>query len=84
MGIDMDFADHIPTAQPSPTVIAAALWDVGVWDTGLWSGGSEITKAWQGITGIGTYAAARLRIVTNGASAEIHCFDVLAEPGAII
>jgi hypothetical protein len=65
LGIDMDFTDSYPAAQPSFTGSGGTLWNTALWNTFPWSPGVSTKTDWQGLTGVGDAGALHMRIVNN-------------------
>ncbi len=84
MGLNVNYEDTIPTSTPTASPIASGVWNVGDWNDAVWGGNNTITQAWQGATGLGSVAAVRLRVVSDGAFVKVHGFDVMAQLGGII
>lgn len=79
--VDFDFS-----TQPLPASFGTAnfgLWDTSNWDsTAVWSGGSQSSKQWVGIVGVGYAAAIRIS-VESGSELLWVSTDWLMEKGGV-
>lgn len=79
--MDFDFA-----TQPPPAAFGTAnfgIWNASNWDsTAVWSGGSQSSKQWVGISGVG-YAAAIRMSVESGSELLWVATDWLMEKGGV-
>lgn len=82
MNIDFDISD--PTSPLSFTGTIYGAWDSALWDVGLWGTGLATLKDWQGCTGIGYWAAPRLKIAMMGIEAQWVNTTVVFEGGGIL
>lgn len=82
MNIDFDQSDNTGTLSFSPT--SYATWDTAVWDTAVWGGGLGVSKNWQSVNGIGTWAAIRVKTATQGIETNWISTSYTMEKGAII
>lgn len=82
--MDVDFADSLPTSQPTFSGAAGALWNTSKWNTFDWGTSSEIKKDWQGITGLGYAGALHMRIVNNKTPVRWQSYDVVYEIGGVL
>jgi len=81
MNIDFDTTPSTASLTFSPT--SAALWDSAVWDSSVWSG-FTILQNWQGVSGVGYYAAPQLKASCSGIDLRWVSTDVVFETGAIL
>jgi len=84
MNVDFDLSD--PTAPLSFSGPIYALWDnaLALWDSGLWGTDLAVLKNWQGCTGIGYWAAPRLKTATMGIETQWVNTTIVWEPGGIL
>ena len=82
MNIDFDETD--PTAPLSFAGTTYAIWDVGLWDGSLWGGDFGVLKNWQGCTGVGYWAAPRLKIASKSIETRWVNTTIVTEGGAIL
>jgi hypothetical protein len=81
MNIDFDTTSNTSSLSFSP--VAAATWDSATWDSGIWSG-LQVLQSWQGVSGVGYYAAPQLRASANGIEVRWVSTDVVFERGSIL
>lgn len=82
MNVDFDVSD--PTAPLSFSGPVYAIWDSSLWDSGFWGTDLAVLKNWNGCTGIGYWAAPRLKTATMGIETQWVNTTVVFEPGAIL
>jgi len=82
MNVDFDTSD--PTAPLAFTSTSYAVWDTALWDTGLWAGAITVIKNWNGCTGVGYWAAPRLKTASMGIQVAWVNTTVVFEHGGII
>lgn len=82
MNIDFDQSDNTGALSFSATAYAA--WDTAVWDTDVWGGGLGVSKNWQSVNGIGTWAAIRLKVATQGIDTHWVDTNYVMERGGTI
>lgn len=82
--INMDFDMSDPTSALSFTATTYGAWDTGVWDTALWGTDAVVQNNWQGASGIGYWAAPRLKTATLGISCSWVSTTIVLEPGGIL
>lgn len=66
VGLQIDFDDADPTSTLTFSPTTYAVWDTDLWDAGIWGGGLSVLRAWQTVTGIGEYAATRVKVSASG------------------
>lgn len=81
MNTDFDTTPSTATLSFSPT--SASLWDSAQWDSAVWSG-FTILQNWQGVSGVGYYAAPQLKVSAAGVDVRWISTDVVFEAGAIL
>jgi len=81
--INVDFDTTETTSPLTFSPITLASWDSATWDSGIW-GGMTILQNWQGITGVGRYAAPQLKLVSAGIDVRWVSTDVVYETGGIL
>jgi hypothetical protein len=82
MNVDFDLADNNGSLSFVPTT--GAVWDMAVWDTDVWGGGLGVSKNWQSVNGIGTWAAIRVKTSTLGIETHWVSTSYTMEQGAVI
>lgn len=83
-GINVDFNISTPNGILAFTPIGYATWDTSLWDAGIWSGGLVVSQAWQGVNGVGKYAAPTLQTATNGIELHWMATTMVYEKGWIL
>lgn len=82
MNIDFDLSN--PTAPLSFSGPSYATWSSSIWDNGLWGSDLSVLKNWNGCTGIGYWAAPRLKTASMGIQIQWVNTTVVFEHGAIL
>jgi hypothetical protein len=83
-GLNVDFADDLPTGSPSFTMSTAAAWDAGVWDSSVWGGSLAVQKQWQYLSGLGYCAAFRMTTQSNGTQLRLSSVDYVLKTGGVL
>lgn len=85
-GINTDFEtqNNINQVNFNPNLITIGVWDTSTWDGADWSGGSTISKQWQGVTGIGYAGGIILNIASQDINVEWASTDYVMERGGIL
>ena len=84
VGLNIDFNQGDNTGTLAFTSPGFASWDSAKWDTGLWGGGLGVVEAWQGVQGIGKWAAIRLKSSTANIETHWAATTYVYEPGGIL
>lgn len=82
INVDFDTSEPVTSLTFSPTSYGA--WDTGIWDTALWAGALNVVQNWQGINGVGYYAAPIVKVASNGIQTTWVSTDVVMEQGGIL
>ena len=83
-GIDIDFNINDLSAPLTTTPVNIGKWDTGVWDSADWGGGLQVIQNWQGIHGVGYYAAPIVKVASNSLQVRWVSTDIVMEGGAIL
>lgn len=83
-GINIDFNISEPTSPLNYTPVNYAKWDTGIWDAAAWGGDVNILQYWQGLNGVGYYAAPVIKVATNNLLVKWVATDIVMEGGAIL
>jgi hypothetical protein len=86
VGISTDFNPVPPTGSVTynPLSPYGSKWDVALWDTGVWSGGNNVQKQWQGVTGIGYSGGISMSIASQGVDLHWASTDIVFETGGVL
>lgn len=80
--LNVDYAD---VANPLPPLVlgSTTAWDTTAWDTSPWGGLSPTTpsRSWQGVSGLGYVASARISLQVSNIVAQWYTTDYLVEEG---
>ena len=82
--INVDFDKSPATATLSAASAIGGIWDTGVWDSALWGAGLELSRLWQGASGVGYCGAPNVNTNTNSIQLQWLATDIVMEPGAIL
>lgn len=83
-GIDVDFSISDVTAPLTFSPPTFGIWDSGEWDASNWSGGLQVYQYWQGLNGVGYYAAPLVKIASNVLQVRWVSTDIVMETGGIL
>lgn len=84
VSLDIDFSDTTTSSVLSFSPLNSSTWDNALWDSGIWGGGLSVSRAWQGITGVGYCAAPRFQVAAMGIDVQWVSTDLVFEKGAIL
>ena len=82
--MNVDFDQTAATATLASASAVGGLWDQVTWDQGIWGAGLELSRQWQGASGVGYCGAPNLLTNTNSIQLQWLSTDVVLEPGAIL
>ena len=82
--INVDFDDSPSTATLAAASAIGGLWDTGVWDTALWGASLELSRLWQGASGVGYCGAPNIKTSTNAIDLQWLATDIVYEQGGIL
>ncbi len=82
VNVDFDLSDT--TAPLAFTGSVYGLWDVGLWDSAIWGGDLNVSRQWQGATGLGYAIAPRLKVASKGIRVQWVSTDLVFERGGIL
>jgi hypothetical protein len=85
-GINTDFEtqNNVNQVTFNPNLITIGVWDTSTWNGADWSGGSTISKQWQGVTGVGYAGGIILNIASQDINVEWASTDYVMERGGIL
>lgn len=85
-GINTDFETQNSLGQVSynPALINVGVWDTSLWDDVEWGGGNNISKNWQGVTGLGYAAGISLNIASQDIDVRWASTDYVMEKGGVL
>jgi len=84
LGIDMDFNDNYPIANPTFSGTGGTLWNTKLWNTFPWSPGVSTKTDWQGLTGVGNAGALHMRIVNNMSATNWQAVTYVFRLGGVL
>jgi hypothetical protein len=82
--VNVDFDLNDTTAPLSFTGTIYGVWDVGLWDSAVWGGDLNVSRQWQGATGLGYAFAPRLKTASQGIHVQWVATDLVFERGGIL
>lgn len=85
-GINTDFSvqNNLGAISFNPTDNRIGTWDNAVWDQSTWGGGYQVTKNWQGVTGLGFSGGLAMKIASQGIDVHWVSCDYVFEKGGIL
>lgn len=86
VAINTDFATQNSAGAVSfnPALNQPGVWDTAVWDTNTWAGGLQVSKYWQGVTGLGYSGGMYMNIASQGIEVHWPSTDYVMEKGGVI
>lgn len=83
--VNVDFNSYDPSSNLAYTPgTTFGVWDSAVWDQSSWDSELSTLAAWQGVTGVGYCAGARLKSASQGIKVHWVATDFVYEVGAIL
>lgn len=79
---DFDVTESTSTLAFSPS--NTAVWDSGIWDTSTWASDLTIVQNWQGVNGVGYYAAPQIRAASKTIDVRWVSTDIVFERGGVL
>ena len=85
-GINTDFAvqNNLGGVSFNPLDQTIGTWDHAKWDESVWGGGYQITKNWQGVTGLGFSGGLVMKVAAQGIDVHWVSCDYVFEKGGIL
>jgi hypothetical protein len=85
-GVNIDFDTQNVTGSVTfnPATVVAGTWDTSNWDDANWGGGLQVSKVWQGVTGIGYAAGVYMTVATQKIEVHWASTDYVMERGGVI
>lgn len=83
-GINVDFNIEEPIASLTFSPTSYGAWDSAIWDASTWAGGLNVVQNWQGINGVGYYAAPIVKVASQGIQTTWVSTDIVMEQGGIL
>ena len=73
-GVNIDFDTQNVTGAVTfnPATVVAGTWDSSTWDNANWGGGLQVSKIWQGVTGIGYSAGVYMTVASQKKIGRAH------------
>ena len=85
-GVNIDFDTQNVTGAVTfnPATVVAGIWDTSTWDDANWGGGLQVSKIWQGVTGIGYSAGVYMTVASQNIEVHWASTDYVMERGGVI
>ena len=85
-GVNIDFDTQNVTGSVTfnPATVVAGNWDISDWDDANWGGGLQVSKVWQGVTGIGYAAGVYMTVASQKIEVRWASTDYVMERGGVI
>jgi len=85
-GVNIDFDTQNVTGAVTfnPATVVAGIWDASDWDDANWGGGLQVSKIWQGVTGIGYAAGVYMTVASQNIEVHWASTDYVMERGGVI
>jgi hypothetical protein len=84
VNIDFETQDVTGAVTFNPATVVAGVWDASTWDNANWGGGLQISKVWQGVTGIGYSAGVYMKVASQNIDVRWASTDYVMERGGVI
>ncbi len=82
--LNIDFQTDDTTVPLEFTGTSYAVWDSAVWDADVWAGGLNPIQKWQGVSGVGSWAAPRAKVTSSGIDVRWVSTTVEYENGGVL
>jgi hypothetical protein len=84
VNIDFDTQNITGAVTFNPATVVAGTWDSSIWDDANWGGGLQVSKVWQGVTGIGYAAGVYMKVASQRIEVRWASTDYVMERGGVI
>ena len=84
LNVDFETQNSAGAVSFNPALNDPGLWDTGVWDQNTWAGGLQVSKYWQGVTGLGYAGGMYMNIASQGIEVHWPSTDYVMERGGVI
>lgn len=84
VNIDFETTDVTGAVTFNPATVVAGIWDSSTWDNANWGGGLQVSKIWQGVTGIGYSAGVYMTVASQNIEVHWASTDYVMERGGVI
>jgi len=84
LNVDFDTQNQLGSVTFNSANTLGSTWDTAVWDSNLWGGGNNITKVWQGVSGIGYSGGINLNVASQNIDLHWASSDFVMERGGVL
>lgn len=81
--MNTDFEQRLPQSTPTFEGSTGSPWDTSPWDTSPWGFGTQITKHWQTVNGLGYAGSLRVNVAANDISVRWQSTDFMYQIGGV-
>lgn len=79
-----DFAVNAPASFPTAGTLSGPVWDEALWDVSYWADTPQPKAVTATVTGVGVYAAPRVRVSVDVQNLEWYSADTVFEVGSFL
>jgi hypothetical protein len=85
-GVNTDFSvqNNLGAISYNPNINTLGKWNSAIWDQDLWGGYLQVSKFWQGVTGIGYSAGIVMKIASQDIDVHWVSTDYVYEKGGVL
>jgi hypothetical protein len=84
LNVDFDTQNQLGSVTFNSANVLGSTWDTATWDASLWGGGSNISKVWQGVSGIGYAGGINLNVASQNIDLHWASSDYVMERGGVL
>lgn len=84
INVDFDYQNQLGQVSFNPSATALGTWDNAYWDQSTWGGNLNISRIWQGVTGLGFAGGINISIASQGIDVHWVATDFVMEKGGVL
>jgi hypothetical protein len=84
INVDFDYQNQLGQVSFNPSATALGTWDNAYWDQSTWGGNLNISRIWQGVTGLGFAGGINISIASQGIDVHWVATDFVMERGGVL
>jgi hypothetical protein len=84
INVDFDYQNQLGQVSFNPSSTSLGTWDNAYWDQSTWGGNLNISRIWQGVTGLGFAAGINMSIASQGIDVHWVATDYVMERGGVL
>lgn len=84
INVDFDYQNQLGQVSFNPSSTSLGTWDNAIWDQSTWGGNLNISRIWQGVTGLGFAGGINMSIASQGIDVHWVATDFVMEKGGVL